>query len=177
MGFFATDEEQTLVSRIFALAGDQVLGVITGDATVEVFAETVDLPPAVLGTIWNIADEANNGSLSERGLAIAVRLIGWAQSGEDVTSALVNIRAFLCACLLFSILKSFPAGPVPKIKGISDELTSSSTPSNSETLPPFTSEDHKRLRNRFVECGPTNGFLDGEIFFCGLYSRSPISYA
>lgn len=92
MGFFATEEEQALVSRIFARAGDQVLGVITGDAAVEIFAETVDLPPAVLSTIWNVADEAHSGSLSERGLAIAVRLIGWAQSGEEVTSALVNIR-------------------------------------------------------------------------------------
>jgi epidermal growth factor receptor substrate 15 len=92
MGFFATEEEMALVSRILARAGSQMPGAITGDAAVEIFAETVDLSPAVLGTIWNVADEGNNGTLSERGLGIAIRLIGWAQSGEEVTAALVNIR-------------------------------------------------------------------------------------
>ncbi|KAF9467785.1 hypothetical protein BDZ94DRAFT_1247709 [Collybia nuda] len=138
-GFFATEEEEILVSRIFARAGDQTLGIITGDAAVEIFAETVDLPPAVLGIIWNVADEEHSGNLTERGLAVAVRLIGWAQSGKEVTPGLVNIP-----------------GPVPQIRGISDDIPSK------DTLPPFTLQDLKKFRRRFWECGPLNDLLDGD---------------
>lgn len=45
-----------------------------------------------LAAIWSIADEDRDGNLSERELAIAVRLIGWVQSGEPVD------RSFLHYC-------------------------------------------------------------------------------
>lgn len=43
-----------------------------------------------LANIWSIADEDGDGNLSERELAIAVRLIGWAQSGKPVNRSFVN---------------------------------------------------------------------------------------
>ena len=40
-----------------------------------------NLPPSVLGEIWTFADADNNGWLTKKGVAVAVRLIGWAQKG------------------------------------------------------------------------------------------------
>lgn len=54
-----------------------------------------------LSSIWTIADEDQDGNLSERELAIAVRLIGWAQSGKPVN------RSFLNYCMPFSPLARY----------------------------------------------------------------------
>lgn len=89
--FSPTPAELTLVSQIFAQADPQKLGVLTGDVAVRVFSGA-KLPPASLGEIWNIADSDNNGWLSKKGVAMAVRLIGWAQKGEAITAALLNKR-------------------------------------------------------------------------------------
>ena len=89
--FSSTPAELTLVSQIFAHADPQKLGVITGDVAVRVFGGA-NLAPTTLGEIWNIADEENKGWLSKRGVAIAVRLIGWAQKGEKITPASLNKR-------------------------------------------------------------------------------------
>jgi epidermal growth factor receptor substrate 15 len=87
--FSPSQAELALVSQIFVQADPQKLGIITGDVAVRVFGGA-KLPPTVLGEIWSIADEDNNGWLSKKGVAIAVRLMGWAQKGEKVTQALVN---------------------------------------------------------------------------------------
>lgn len=89
--FAPTPAELALVSQIFAHADPQKLGVLTGDVAVRVFGGA-NLPPTVLGEIWNVADEENKGWLPKKGVAIAVRLIGWAQKGEKITPALVNKR-------------------------------------------------------------------------------------
>lgn len=89
--FAPTPAELGLVNLIFANADSQRLGIITGEVAVKVFGGA-KLDPSVLGTIWNIADEENNGWLSKKGVAISVRLMGWAQKGEKVTKALVNKR-------------------------------------------------------------------------------------
>jgi epidermal growth factor receptor substrate 15 len=89
--FLASDEETELVARIYDRAGCTRPGFITGDALVEIFTNSVGLTPVVLSQIWNIADEDKTGNLSERGLAIALRLIGWAQRGEDIGFGLVTM--------------------------------------------------------------------------------------
>ena len=88
--FVPTDEELEIVARIYELAGCKRPGQISGDSIVDIFSESVDLSPLVLSNIWNIADEDKSGNLSEHGLAIAIRLIGWAQRGEEVKVKLVN---------------------------------------------------------------------------------------
>jgi epidermal growth factor receptor substrate 15 len=93
--FVASKGELALVSQIFVRAGSQLSGVVTGDAAVEIFATKVGLPPDVLSTIWNLADEENTGNLTKKGVAIAVRLIGWAQRGAEITPDLVNACAKL----------------------------------------------------------------------------------
>jgi hypothetical protein len=91
MSFTPSPVELALVAQIFAKADPQKIGILTGDAALKVFGGA-KLPPTVLGEIWSIADEDNNGWLPRKGVAIAVRLMGWAQKGEKVTEALVTRR-------------------------------------------------------------------------------------
>lgn len=89
--FSPTQAELLIVSQIFVQADPQKTGVLTGDVAVRVFGGA-NLPPTTLGTIWNISDEEDKGWLPKRGVAIAVRLIGWAQKGEKITKDLVKKR-------------------------------------------------------------------------------------
>jgi epidermal growth factor receptor substrate 15 len=89
--FTPSPAEQALVHQIFAHADPQKLGALTGEVAVRVFGGA-ELAPTVLGEIWQIADEANNGWLSHKGVAIAVRLMGYAQKGEVVSTALLAKR-------------------------------------------------------------------------------------
>lgn len=95
MSFTPSPAELALVAQIFAKADPQKIGILTGDAALKVFGGA-KLPPTVLGEIWSIADEDNNGWLPRKGVAIAVRLMGWAQKGEKVTEALVTRRECIC---------------------------------------------------------------------------------
>lgn len=90
--FSPTSAELSIVSQIFAQADPQKLGILTGDVAVRVFSGA-NLQPTVLGEIWSIADEENNGWLTKKGATIAVRLMGWAQKGEKINQALVNKRS------------------------------------------------------------------------------------
>lgn len=90
--FTPTPAELALVNQIFAVSDPSKLGIITGDAAVKAFA-SAKLPPTVLGEIWAIADSENNGFLTKKGVAMALRLIGHVQKGETVKEALVQRRA------------------------------------------------------------------------------------
>ena len=89
--FTPSAAEVALVNQIFSQADAQKIGVVTGEAAVKVFSGT-KLSPSVLAEIWNLADEDNNGVLTRKGVAIAVRLLGHAQRGERVTDALIHKR-------------------------------------------------------------------------------------
>jgi epidermal growth factor receptor substrate 15 len=95
MSFTPSAAELALVAQIFAKADPQKIGILTGDAALKVFGGA-KLSPIVLGEIWNIADEDNNGWLPRKSVAIAVRLMGWAQKGETITVALINKRERTC---------------------------------------------------------------------------------
>ncbi|KAG7452893.1 uncharacterized protein BT62DRAFT_879116 [Guyanagaster necrorhizus] len=148
--FQATAGELSLVTRIFAQSDPKKTGFLSGDVAVRVFGGA-KLPPTVLGEIWNIADDENRGSLNTKGVAVAIRLIGWAQKGEKVTPALVN-----------------QAGPLPTIEGISGVSTHNTglsiprSPPPVSGLPPFTAQDKAKFQNMFLKSGPTNGLLSGE---------------
>jgi len=119
MSFIASSSERSLVRQILTKADPEQRGTFTREVALKAF-EDVKLPDEVLHEIWNIADDDNNGWLSERGLAIAVRLLGWAQKGEKVTEALIHrrkCRRFLKLFLHFSHV-SLEAGPLPTIGGI-----------------------------------------------------------
>jgi epidermal growth factor receptor substrate 15 len=90
--FAPTPAELGLVNQIFARADTHKVGLLSGDVLVPVF-EGSRLPTAALGEIWQLADSDNAGVLTRKGVAVAVRLIGHAQKGEQVSEALINKRA------------------------------------------------------------------------------------
>ncbi|PPQ70282.1 hypothetical protein CVT24_000845 [Panaeolus cyanescens] len=147
--FSPTPAELTLVSQIFAQADPQKLGVLTGDVAVRVFSGA-KLPAASLGEIWNIADDGNNGWLSKKGVAMAVRLIGWAQKGEAITTALLN--------------KPGPLAVIEGVSVVSRQSTGVSSPRSPPpvSFPPLSPQDKTKFLNMFTKSGPVNGLLSGE---------------
>ncbi|KAF5353565.1 hypothetical protein D9756_008099 [Leucocoprinus leucothites] len=101
--FTATPAELSLVDQIFAREVEQNGWILRGGAAVRVFSGT-KLRYRVLGDIWAIVDEEDNGWLSKTGTAKALRLIGHAQSGAEASPALLNelgplakIEGYTCA--------------------------------------------------------------------------------
>lgn len=82
-----TSEEKKLYSQLFKSLDPEGTGIITGEKARSTF-EKSGLPPAILGEIWQIADQNNLGFLTQFGFCHAMRLIGYTQSGQHPTSAL-----------------------------------------------------------------------------------------
>ena len=89
--------ESALVEQIFKKNDPQSFGVITGDVAVSVFGGS-KLPSTVLGEIWGLADNDNKGFLDKQGVAVAIRLIGHAQAGRQVSEALLKQGTSISAC-------------------------------------------------------------------------------
>ncbi|CAE6423113.1 unnamed protein product [Rhizoctonia solani] len=154
-GFEPTAQEQQVIKAVFSKADTQDLGVVTGDEAVKVFAGS-GLPPTTLGEIWQLSDTENNGFLTDKGLGIALRLIGWAQAGEAPKKELAG-----------------RVGPLPTIKGIPIPGVSSnpgspvprspppSLPAR-PVMPPLTPEDRQKFLRMFFQSGPSNGLLSGD---------------
>ncbi|KAN0062871.1 hypothetical protein ACQY0O_004692 [Thecaphora frezii] len=144
--------ERSAFAHLFNLADPERTGIVTGDAAVTFFAKS-NLPPAVLGQIWAIADSANNGFLTPPSFSLALRLIGHAQRGEPVTEAL-----------------SKRPGPPPSFEGITLPLSAQLTGSGAPAVqPPHMSgvieikpEDRARYTRIFASAGPQGGLIDGE---------------
>jgi len=98
--FTPTPAEASLVNQIFLHADPQKSGIVTGDAAVKVF-DGAKLPSTVLGEIWTLADDDNNGWLSRKGVAAAVRLMGWAQKGEPISAALLQKCTHPVICTVY----------------------------------------------------------------------------
>lgn len=149
--FTPTASELALVNQIFAQADTQKIGILTGDVAVKVFGGS-KLPPTVLGEIWSIADEDNNGFLTKKGVAIALRLMGHAQKGEKLNKSLLS-----------------KPGPLATIEGVHAPLIQQSTgmsiprsPPPTPGLPPLTPQDRARFNKMFQSCGPVDGLLSGD---------------
>ncbi|KAJ1307259.1 hypothetical protein OPQ81_001372 [Rhizoctonia solani] len=154
-GFEPTAQEQQVIKAVFSKADTQDLGVITGDEAVKIFAGS-GLSPTTLGEIWQLSDTDNNGFLTEAGLGIAIRLIGWAQAGESPKKELIS-----------------RVGPLPTIKGIPIPGVSSNPGSPMPrspppslparpVMPPLTPEDRQKFLRMFFQSGPSNGLLSGD---------------
>ncbi|KAF8126520.1 hypothetical protein EV363DRAFT_1174019 [Boletus edulis] len=147
--FTATPAELSLVNQIFAQADTQKIGILTGDVAVRVFGGA-KLHPTVLSEIWGIADEDNNGYLTRKGVAAAVRLMGWAQKGEKVSPALLN-----------------KSGPLATIDGVQPPLVPQGTGMSIPKSPPpglplLAPQDKAKFARLFQGCGPVNGLLSGD---------------
>ncbi|KXN84397.1 hypothetical protein AN958_12656 [Leucoagaricus sp. SymC.cos] len=97
-----------------------------------------------LANIWSLSDEDGDGNLSERELAIAVRLIGWAQSGKPVNRSFVN----------------YSNGPLPMLKDVWENKWDAG--SEPVQLPPVNVLDKIEFNRSFREAGPVDGLLDGD---------------
>ncbi|EGN96146.1 hypothetical protein SERLA73DRAFT_76138 [Serpula lacrymans var. lacrymans S7.3] len=147
--FAPSPAELALVNQIFTQFDTQKVGILTGDVAVKVF-DGAKLPPTVLGEIWGIADDENNGFLTKKGVAVAARLIGWAQKGEKVSKALIT-----------------KPGPLATIQGIQTSLAPQSTGMSSPKSPPpglpiLTPQDKAKFNRIFQSSGPVNGLLSGD---------------
>ncbi|KAF9532422.1 hypothetical protein CPB83DRAFT_807813 [Crepidotus variabilis] len=147
--FSATPAELTLVSQLFAKADPQKLGVLTGDVAVRIFGGA-KLAPITLGEIWNIADEDNHGWLSKKNVAVAVRLIGWAQKGEKLSKSLLN-----------------KPGPLAVIEGINTVAQNNTGVSSPRSPPPqnfpvLAIQDRSKFQTMFIKAGAVNGILSGD---------------
>src|SRR5258708_4157853 len=101
--FSPTPQELAYAQLLFNKADPAKLGIITGEAAIPLFAGS-NLPPEKLSLIWAIADHDKNGFLSKKGVAVVVRLIGWAQYGEDVNDSLLLKCEYLWLVFLVSVL-------------------------------------------------------------------------
>lgn len=115
-----TPQEQQLVRAILIKAGvSDEPGIITKADAMDIFAGA-NLSEEILNTIWRLAGSQHNNYLPQRGLGVAVRLMGWAQSGKAVEEELVARGMWLGPeprCLLVTY-SSVQAGPVAVIKGV-----------------------------------------------------------
>ncbi|TFK72428.1 EF-hand [Pluteus cervinus] len=136
--FTATDAEESLVLTILRHADPNNDGFLTGDAALAIFSKS-NLPPETLHEIWDIADYEKTGQLSNQGLAIALRLMGWAQRDEPVSPALVNRE-----------------GPLPILHDL-DILDESAS-----GLGDLSEEDARNYYEMFKDRKPVNGFLSAE---------------
>ncbi|KAG8932668.1 hypothetical protein FRC03_001131 [Tulasnella sp. 419] len=147
-----TPEERRLQKLVLAKGDPTGTGVLTGEAAVKIFAES-NLPPATLGGIWALADVENNGYLTGRGLLIALRLIGWAQSGDEDPNEML-------------IKKAGPLAKLPSFSSISESLNPFSPPILPNTAagraPQLTPEDRSKFIRLFNTIKPVNGFITGE---------------
>ncbi|KAJ3824803.1 hypothetical protein F5880DRAFT_1557241 [Lentinula raphanica] len=88
--FRPTEEELSLADKILFKAhegrqkreDDKAAANLDADSAVKLFL-TTQLSPQVLSVIWSEADTGEKGWLSRQELTVALRLIGWAQSGEN----------------------------------------------------------------------------------------------
>ncbi|KAI6036889.1 hypothetical protein BKA83DRAFT_684365 [Pisolithus microcarpus] len=149
--FTPTPAELVLVNQIFAQADTQKIGILTGEVAVKVFGGS-KLPSTVLGEIWSIADEENNGYLTKKGVAVALRLMGHAQKGEKVDKSLLS-----------------KPGPLATIEGVHVPLVQQSTgmsipksPPPTPGLPPLTPQDRAKFNRLFQTCGPVGGLLSSD---------------
>ncbi|KAJ3770955.1 hypothetical protein FB446DRAFT_127667 [Lentinula raphanica] len=88
--FRPTEEELSLADKILFKAhegrlkreDDKAAANLDAESAVKLFL-TTQLSPQVLSVIWSEADTGEKGWLSRQELTVALRLIGWAQSGEN----------------------------------------------------------------------------------------------
>ncbi|KZV94049.1 hypothetical protein EXIGLDRAFT_835255 [Exidia glandulosa HHB12029] len=156
--FQPTTTELALSNQIFLLADPQKIGIITGDAAIKVFGGA-GLSNTQLGEIWAIADSENNGWLSRKGVAVALRLIAWAQKGETPTVALLAKPGPVAQIEgVSSSLPKPPASPGPK----SPQPTGAAAAASSSLHPPLLPQDRAKFLKLFNSSGPVNGILPGE---------------
>lgn len=79
--FKPTSLETTIVNQIFDMADTRRIGCVSSHAAVKIFSGS-RLSPSTLADIWRIANVEDSETLSRQAIAVAVRLIGYAQKNK-----------------------------------------------------------------------------------------------
>lgn len=147
-------EERRYFGQLFSAADTDKIGVVTGEVAVKFFEKT-KLPPSTLGEIWQIADTENRGLLTPAGFGLVLRLIGYAQSGRQISPELA--------------LK--PGGPLPRFDGIPfpsvPQGNTGPAPLQAQNsgpirVPPLSQEKVAQYSSIFEESGAQGGILSGD---------------
>ena len=96
--FSATEEELDLALQLLDTWGTN--GVLKGENAKVIFNRS-GLPHDTLRVIWGISDGNASGDLSKDEVAKALRLMGWAQTGERVHEGL--LASGMCHSLITSL--------------------------------------------------------------------------
>ncbi|TFK19447.1 hypothetical protein FA15DRAFT_674420 [Coprinopsis marcescibilis] len=100
--FYPTPEELELVADVLTHANCQDTRVLSREAATDIFPRS-KLSLVDLKMIWDISDNEPYGTLNTKELAMALRLMGWVQAGEELHKRLLS-----------------QPGPLPTLDGISD---------------------------------------------------------
>ena len=83
-------EEAPLIDWVFSTGDPERTGKINPQTATRIFSAS-NLPPDALARIWEIASvDSKDGLLDRQGVGVALRLIGHAQSGAEVSEGLVK---------------------------------------------------------------------------------------
>ncbi|KAK9383511.1 uncharacterized protein V2V93DRAFT_341278 [Kockiozyma suomiensis] len=149
-----TAEERSLYGQLFKSLDTESIGIVTGEVARSLF-ERSGLTPLVLGRIWQIADDQNNGFLNQTGFSIAMRLIGYVQNGQHLAPELAS-----------------RPGPLPRF-GEQPEFNRSMSPAHTTsqstpqlfaagTVPPLNPADRTRFIQLF-ESSTSESLLSGSV--------------
>ncbi|KAF2097440.1 hypothetical protein NA57DRAFT_77698 [Rhizodiscina lignyota] len=153
-----TAEEKRAYKQLFTQADNDSSGIITGEVAVK-FLERTLVPGAILGEIWQIADQENRGFLTPAGFAVCLRLIGHYQAGKDPDSKLAFQPGPLPKFDGISVAAGAPppSGPPP---GIQPQLSGSA--GGPIRVPPLTPEKAADYAGLFERSGAHNGIMSGD---------------
>jgi epidermal growth factor receptor substrate 15 len=87
--FAASDDEAELAAQLLKIAKCEEAGALPASLAVDFFGRS-GLTVEQLRDIWNLADQNGSGDLSKDEVAMAIRLMGWAQAGEALDSGLLR---------------------------------------------------------------------------------------
>lgn len=86
-----TPEEKSYYEPLFRQCDPKNQGFIPGETAKDILIKS-NLPPVILGQIWQLADPQNNGYLDKNGFFLALRIIGKVQSGNQLTASIGETR-------------------------------------------------------------------------------------
>lgn len=85
-----TNDELAFANAVLESVGNTT-GKLTSDVAVEIFNRS-GLSRFELRDIWGLADADSNGVLAKDELLVALRIMGWVQSGEKFSQSLRDRR-------------------------------------------------------------------------------------
>lgn len=154
-----SDDERALIRRILAHTNSLEAGYLVTDTAIDVFNRS-GLSRPQLREVWKLADADANGRIAQDELAVAIRLMGWMQSGQPFSEGLLE-----------------KPGPLPVLDGIAPPTPPQKDPAlfPKSAFPPVIPAEVRDYSNIFQTGGPIEGCLEGEKVR-DIYLKSNLAY-